>query len=56
MKEQMGKKKKALGLVPKVAKLLGDGSVDSVCLWWFNQPKLPEELKRLKEVERYRKA
>lgn len=34
------------GILPKIAQSIGQRSVDTYCLWWFNQPKVPDSLKR----------
>lgn len=30
----------------KIVYSIGSNSVDSKCLWWFNQPKIPKKLKK----------
>ncbi|MEG1646437.1 MAG: cyclic lactone autoinducer peptide [Clostridia bacterium] len=37
-------KKNVLNVLPKVAKLMGQNSVDSTCHFWVNQPKVPKEM------------
>lgn len=38
-------------IIPKIARSIGERSVDTYCLWWFNQPKVPESMKcKNKEV------
>lgn len=39
-------KKKNLGFIPKLAKSLGMRSVNSACILWLHQPKVPDALKR----------
>ncbi len=36
------------GLVPKMARKMGEHSVDVACTWWINQPKVPESMKNKK--------
>ena len=33
------------GIIPAVARKLGEQSVDQACVWWFNQPKVPQSMK-----------
>ena len=40
----MNKKK---GIMPKVARSLGEKSVSTFCFWWFNQPKIPASMKKI---------
>lgn len=44
----MQNKKVKEALLPKLAKKIGEKSVDSACLWWVNQPKVPESMKKQK--------
>lgn len=37
-----------LNFVPKLARKIGENSVDSTCHWWVNQPKVPEGMKKQK--------
>lgn len=46
----MENKKK--GLLPKLAKSLGVRSVNQTCIWWYNQPKVPEKLKQMVKEEK----
>ena len=39
---------KVWGIIPAVAKKMGERSVDAACAWWFNQPKVPESMKKQK--------
>ena len=41
-------KNNLLKIIPNVAKKIGEKSVDSACLWWINQPKVPESMKNKK--------
>ena len=34
------------GIIPTVALKLGERSANQACVWWYNQPKLPEGLKK----------
>lgn len=42
------KKVGIISLIPKVAKKMGEKAASSVSLWWFNQPKVPESMKKQK--------
>lgn len=33
------------GVLPKIAQVVGQRSVDTYCFWWYNQPKIPESMK-----------
>ena len=37
---------KAMNLIPALAKKVGERSADAACTWWFNQPKVPESMKK----------
>ena len=39
---------KAMNLIPALAKKVGERSADAACHWWFNQPKVPESMKKQK--------
>ena len=36
------------GIIPKIARKVGEGSVDAACHWWMCQPKVPESMKKKK--------
>lgn len=36
------------GILPKIARVVGQRSVDTFCLWWYNQPKVPASMKKEK--------
>lgn len=38
--------KKTSGIIPSIAKSMGERSVTTRCIWWFNQPKVPEGMKK----------
>ena len=46
--KQENKQNNLLRIIPTVAKKIGERSVDAACLWWFNQPKVPESMKKQK--------
>ena len=35
-------------VIPRIAKKMGQKSVDSACLFWINQPKVPAQMKKSK--------
>lgn len=39
-------KKAIAGILPKLAKKVGEKSVSSACTWWIYQPKVPESMKK----------
>ena len=39
-------KKYIVGILPKLAKKVGEKSVSSACTWWIYQPKVPENMKK----------
>ena len=39
-------KKSIAGILPKLAKKVGEKSVSSACTWWIYQPKVPESMKK----------
>lgn len=40
------KKEQKKSLLPKVAKLLGDKTLDSACALWYYQPKVPAAMRK----------
>lgn len=42
------KETKKMGLIPKMAKKIGEKSATSACSWWVCQPKVPSEMKKAK--------
>ena len=46
MKKNMEKEVK--GLIPNLAKKIGERSVDATCMWWHHQPVVPESMKKQK--------
>lgn len=34
------------GILPKIAHGIGQHSAETYCFWWFNQPKIPESMKK----------
>lgn len=34
------------GLLPKIARNLGERSVNTFCFWWYNQPQIPASMKK----------
>ena len=44
MEKNVNEQKK--GIMPKVARSLGEKSVSTFCFWWFNQPKIPASMKK----------
>lgn len=43
---------KKQGLMPKLAKRLGERSVNSACVWLWNQPKVPEAMSNVKKEKK----
>lgn len=41
--------KKKSNFILDVVYAIGSKTVDSKCLWWFNQPKVPKALKEMKK-------
>lgn len=42
------KQDKKVGLIPRLARRIGERSVSQTCAWWANQPKVPESMKNNK--------
>lgn len=36
----------SVGLIPKLAKKVGERSVNQTCTWWSHQPKVPASMKK----------
>ena len=46
MNKMNGKTEVKEGLIPKMARKVGEKSVDAACSWWMCQPKVPAAMKR----------
>ncbi len=46
MKNNNETQRQRMGLIPKLAKKIGEHSVNQTCTWWANQPKVPNKLKK----------
>lgn len=49
MKNSNSVKKQHLGLIPKLAKKIGERSANQTCAWWSHQPKVPNGMKQGKK-------
>ena len=48
MKHNNSVKKYHIGLIPKLAKKIGERSANQTCAWWSHQPKVPASMKQEK--------
>lgn len=39
-------KDKIKKFIPNIALAVGQKSVNQACVWWFNQPKVPDSMKK----------
>lgn len=46
MTNNKNSKKSLLGVVPAIARKLGERTVSSTCVLWFNQPVVPASMKK----------
>lgn len=49
MKQKNNEHKNNIGLIPKLAKKLGEHSVNQTCIWWSHQPKVPKQMQNEKK-------
>ena len=50
MKNKKENTKNIKGLIPRIAKKIGENSVDAACGWWICQPKVPDCMKKENKV------
>ena len=48
MKNKNEETKVKEGIIPMLARKVGERSVDAACTWWLNQPKVPESMRKQK--------
>lgn len=45
----METRKKKTSVIVNLSRKMGERSVNSACTWWYNQPKVPESMKKEKK-------
>ncbi|HRF69855.1 MAG TPA: cyclic lactone autoinducer peptide [Candidatus Pelethenecus sp.] len=48
MKRNNSEKKPNVGLIPKMARKIGERSANQTCAWWSHQPSVPQSMKNSK--------
>ena len=48
----MNKEKFGMKAITKLAEKVGQKSVDSACVWWLHQPKVPESMMKKENKEK----